>query len=135
MTEIVSSRWRAGSVSILRPNSFIRSDFGPMVDNEISRNSCRPSPGAAHRSGQGMKQIVFLLLLFVAACSDTNPQPSPYNIPVAAIGTWVDFGTALEFATGRFVVRSHKPVAMQRLTDPGRRPFGHNDFQAIIREA
>jgi hypothetical protein len=40
-----------------------------------------------------VKQIVVLLVLLIAACSDTNPQSSLYDIPVAAIGTWVDFGT------------------------------------------
>jgi hypothetical protein len=49
--------------------------------------------GAVYRFRRDMKLIVFLLALLVAACSDTNPQPSLYNIPIAAIGTWADFGT------------------------------------------
>jgi hypothetical protein len=40
-----------------------------------------------------MKQIVFCLALLVSACSGSNSQPSPYNIPVAAVGTWAEFGT------------------------------------------
>jgi hypothetical protein len=46
-----------------------------------------------NRSRLFFQQIVFLLALLVAACSDTKPQPSPYNIPVATVGTWADFGT------------------------------------------
>jgi hypothetical protein len=37
----------------------------------------------------------FFLALLVSACSESKPQPSPYNIPVAAVGTWADFGTGI----------------------------------------
>jgi hypothetical protein len=49
--------------------------------------------GATQGIGREMKQIGFFLALLVSACSESNPQPSPYNIPVAALGTWTEFGT------------------------------------------
>jgi hypothetical protein len=50
-------------------------------------------PGTTQGVGRDMKPIVFFLALVASACSGSDPQSSPYNIPVAAVGTWADFGT------------------------------------------